>query len=140
ARDSSPRARPRRPRRARRRLARAALSGRRRPRERAGGGGDRDGHGGGHRGLCLRARGGAGMTVNPSGWRPEAPMVEAGSTLTYTGNRALMLEEPLIFEIAGTETTGVDRKSTRLNSSHVKSSYADFCLKKKTARRRPART
>src|SRR5690606_40799498 len=27
----------------------------------------------------------------------------------------------------------VDRKSTRLNSSHVKSSYAVFCLKKKTA-------
>src|SRR5690606_41708890 len=25
----------------------------------------------------------------------------------------------------------VDRKSTRLNSSHVKSSYAVFCLKKK---------
>src|SRR5690606_40735246 len=25
---------------------------------------------------------------------------------------------------------GVDRKSTRLNSSHVKSSYAVFCLKK----------
>src|SRR5690606_39787323 len=28
--------------------------------------------------------------------------------------------------------TGVDRKSTRLNSSHVKISYAVFCLKKKT--------
>src|SRR5690606_41779950 len=27
--------------------------------------------------------------------------------------------------------TGVDRKSTRLNSSHVKISYAVFCLKKK---------
>src|SRR5690606_41991576 len=27
----------------------------------------------------------------------------------------------------------VDRKSTRLNSSHVKSSYAGFCLKRKTA-------
>src|SRR5690606_39866649 len=27
-----------------------------------------------------------------------------------------------------------DRKSTRLNSSHVKISYAVFCLKKKTAR------
>src|SRR5207302_11486189 len=27
-----------------------------------------------------------------------------------------------------------DRKSTRLNSSHVKSSYAVFCLKKKTGR------
>src|SRR5690606_40576824 len=26
---------------------------------------------------------------------------------------------------------GLDRKSTRLNSSHVKSSYAVFCLKKK---------
>src|SRR5690606_40862121 len=34
-----------------------------------------------------------------------------------------------------------DRKSTRLNSSHVKSSYAVFCLKKKnrsTTPRRPA--
>src|SRR5690606_39981109 len=28
-----------------------------------------------------------------------------------------------------------DRKSTRLNSSHVKTSYAVFCLKKKTKRR-----
>src|SRR5690606_41754781 len=27
--------------------------------------------------------------------------------------------------------TGRDRKSTRLNSSHVKTSYAVFCLKKK---------
>src|SRR5690606_20145414 len=26
---------------------------------------------------------------------------------------------------------GIDRKSTRLNSSHVKNSYAVFCLKKK---------
>src|SRR5690606_41915787 len=30
-----------------------------------------------------------------------------------------------------TETGGLDRKSTRLNSSHVKISYAVFCLKKK---------
>src|SRR5690606_42059656 len=29
---------------------------------------------------------------------------------------------------------GGDRKSTRLNSSHVKISYAVFCLKKKTER------
>src|SRR6266498_1250124 len=28
---------------------------------------------------------------------------------------------------------GPDRKSTRLNSSHVRISYAVFCLKKKTA-------
>src|SRR5207302_7936300 len=31
----------------------------------------------------------------------------------------------------------VDRKSTRLNSSHVKISYAVFCLKKKTGRAAP---
>src|SRR2546426_9167220 len=30
---------------------------------------------------------------------------------------------------------GEDRKSTRLNSSHLVISYAVFCLKKKTARR-----
>src|SRR3972149_6423078 len=35
----------------------------------------------------------------------------------------------------GTESSSassVDRKSTRLNSSHSQISYADFCLKKKT--------
>src|SRR5579871_6926951 len=31
----------------------------------------------------------------------------------------------------GTVTVGLDRKSTRLNSSHVEISYAVFCLKKK---------
>src|SRR5690606_39507934 len=30
----------------------------------------------------------------------------------------------------------LDRKSTRLNSSHVKTSYAVFCLEKKAYRRR----
>src|SRR5690606_41057238 len=32
---------------------------------------------------------------------------------------------------------GADRKSTRLNSSHVKSTYAVFCLKKKKRQTRP---
>src|SRR5690606_41245643 len=32
---------------------------------------------------------------------------------------------------AGDQLRGRDRKSTRLNSSHVKISYAVFCLKKK---------
>src|SRR5690606_39431190 len=32
----------------------------------------------------------------------------------------------------GNLLTQIDRKSTRLNSSHVKISYAVFCLKKKT--------
>src|SRR5436305_4598591 len=39
----------------------------------------------------------------------------------------------LILEYAfGAATVAVDRKSTRLNSSHVRISYAVFCLKKKT--------
>src|SRR5699024_12580605 len=33
----------------------------------------------------------------------------------------------------GDEATPVDRKSTRLNSSHVSISYAVFCLKKKNS-------
>ena len=48
------------------------------------------------------------MTVNPSGWRPSAPVNEHGETLTVTGNRALMLEEPLLFEIGSVDQTGVD--------------------------------
>src|SRR5690606_8172906 len=59
-----------------------------------------------------------------------------------------MLEVPL--EIAHMDTCvlygqcaflkkwpGIDRKSTRLNSSHVKISYAVFCLKKKNTRNAP---
>jgi glycine dehydrogenase subunit 2 len=48
------------------------------------------------------------MTVNPSGWRPSAPVNELASSEPTTGNRALMLEEPLLFEVGDTETTGVD--------------------------------
>src|SRR5436309_12284402 len=35
---------------------------------------------------------------------------------------------------------GTDRKSTRLNSSHVKISYAVFCLKKKKTRQQSSPT
>src|SRR5690349_23238588 len=35
---------------------------------------------------------------------------------------------------------GRDRKSTRLNSSHVEISYAVFCLKKKKKKRTPSNT
>src|SRR5699024_11924280 len=37
--------------------------------------------------------------------------------------------------VEGLEENNLDRKSTRLNSSHVSSSYAVFCLKKKIPRR-----
>src|SRR5690606_40655929 len=38
----------------------------------------------------------------------------------------------LAAESAYWRAAGIDRKSTRLNSSHAKISYAVFCLKKKT--------
>ncbi len=49
-------------------------------------------------------------SINPGGWRPGTPMTEenAGESFTATGNRALMLEEPLIFELGGAQTCGVD--------------------------------
>src|SRR5699024_11657307 len=43
-----------------------------------------------------------------------------------------IIKEMPIKEIAHLENKSEDRKSTRLNSSHVSISYAVFCLKKKT--------
>ncbi len=47
------------------------------------------------------------MSMNREG-RPTRPEAAQGQVDTWTGNRALMLEEPLLFEIGDTETTGVD--------------------------------
>src|SRR5699024_12847272 len=49
---------------------------------------------------------------------PQHPGEAAGARRAAVGVEALVLE-------------GADRKSTRLNSSHVSISYAVFCLKKK---------
>jgi len=46
--------------------------------------------------------------INASGWRPEMNADQAAAQPSFTGNRALMLEEPLIFEIGDTDTCGVD--------------------------------
>ncbi len=51
------------------------------------------------------------MTINASGWRPEVGSPSNTSAPTFTGNRALMLEEALIFEIGNAHTTGVDLAS-----------------------------
>ncbi|MCE2842640.1 MAG: aminomethyl-transferring glycine dehydrogenase subunit GcvPB [Novosphingobium sp.] len=45
---------------------------------------------------------------NTAGWRPEMGEAHSVQNETFTGNRALMLEERLIFEIGDTSTTGVD--------------------------------
>ena len=48
-------------------------------------------------------------TPNASGWKPEMhDAVETNAPATSTGNRALLLEEKLIFEIGSAETCGVD--------------------------------
>ena len=48
------------------------------------------------------------MSINQSGWRPEMTASSGDAAPTFTGNKALMLEEALIFEIGSSETTGVD--------------------------------
>ena len=70
--------------------------------------GDRNGHRRGYRCVRNRAEGGGPMTVNPSGWRPTTPANEQDEAQTVTGNRALMLEEPLLFEVGSTDQSGVD--------------------------------
>src|SRR5699024_11400456 len=52
--------------------------------------------------------------------------------------RNMLSEGLLYFHVApdvNTETLLRDRKSTRLNSSHVSISYAVFCLKKKNSKK-----
>src|SRR4051812_10921805 len=56
------------------------------------------------------------MSINASGWRPEAPQSEGGEAATWTGNRALMLEEALIFEIGDADRTGVDLERVEQSS------------------------
>ncbi len=46
--------------------------------------------------------------INQSGWRPEMGSAQSEKPQTFTGNRALMLEEALIFEIGSSDTCGVD--------------------------------
>src|SRR5690606_40571744 len=67
---------------------------------------------------------------------PAKPISAPGSASTRSATNANDAETPPIVGSVRIETNGRcalarDRKSTRLNSSHVKISYAVFCLKKK---------
>src|SRR6266511_5382995 len=55
----------------------------------------------------------------------------AGSVLHRRPGHDLADVDPLVERLPARAGLGGDRKSTRLNSSHVKISYAVFCLKKK---------
>src|SRR5690349_22243783 len=57
-------------------------------------------------------------------------------TTLHISRRVLMATPPetvarLHNRVQPADKPGIDRKSTRLNSSHVETSYAVFCLKKK---------
>src|SRR5690349_22425792 len=53
--------------------------------------------------------------------------IEAYTGVTIISGKSEILKSKLVNELG----RGIDRKSTRLNSSHVEISYAVFCLKKK---------
>src|SRR5690606_29136069 len=61
---------------------------------------------------------------------PTAPLLGAQPRVTSGGEGELRYESPEERGIRYEVFLGDDRKSTRLNSSHVKISYAVFCLKK----------
>src|SRR5207249_7194984 len=70
--------------------------------------------------------------VNDGPW---AYTIDWGDAAPATTGSATSQTNPIAathtYAAPGTDVVRVDRKSTRLNSSHVSSSYAVFCLKKK---------
>src|SRR5690606_39615251 len=66
------------------------------------------------------------MPASTSSPRPRAPIMDATTTI----DSAIIVVWFTPAMMLG-RARGKDRKSTRLNSSHVKISYAVFCLKKK---------
>src|SRR5258705_9130165 len=79
-------------------------------------------------------------TLFRSGCRDCVMLAPLGAPADQDHNRIAVLSEvdpvpgpkiDLTFEYAATDALHIDRKSTRLNSSHLGISYAVFCLKKK---------
>src|SRR3712207_8689079 len=63
---------------------------------------------------------------------------KCGYTPQYEGLQAIYEKyQAKGFYVLGFPANNLDRKSTRLNSSHANISYAVFCLKKKKRQRRP---
>src|SRR5699024_12070107 len=62
------------------------------------------------------------------------PAVEAGESLGFLPGDLKEKVDPYLRPLYDALNDVLDRKSTRLNSSHVSISYAVFCLKKKTVK------
>ena len=61
----------------------------------------------------------------------EQLMKNAGARKLHTNHWTVMEMRRSQLYVLGLAVSGTDRKSTRLNSSHLVISYAVFCLKKK---------
>src|SRR5690606_41782031 len=77
------------------------------------------------------------LSIQVSDEEMPSSVIEMVATLEIGGHRFTQTFAPqpnveAVFYWDGRE----DRKSTRLNPSHVKSSYAVFCLKKKTKKKK----
>src|SRR5256885_7770560 len=70
----------------------------------------------------------AGVMLAGDGLQPSSK----GARITFSGAKRTVTEGPFP---EAKELIAGDRKSTRLNSSHLVISYAVFCLKKKKKRR-----
>src|SRR5699024_12005321 len=69
--------------------------------------------------------------AHPTAVRPVRPVADAGGSEAGDGRRdGAEVPRPRT-RLHRRPRAGEDRKSTRLNSSHVSISYAVFCLKKK---------
>src|SRR5690606_40851022 len=69
--------------------------------------------------------------VRNEGFASVTPGGEVRLRLSPEDVEAALADHPTAEEVVRQGTSIGDRKSTRLNSSHVKISYAVFCLKKK---------
>src|SRR5258708_7983599 len=77
--------------------------------------------------LILRRKSTAVEISDPHNDRHHVAVFKRRTNKRFSNPKKFRFERPLIF-------AGIDRKSTRLNSSHQIISYAVFCLKKKTYR------
>src|SRR5438874_2947967 len=91
----------------------------------------------GSRGMRVRAEALAALAALASSGTVASPQAPAATALLADPAQCRIVRLSDIGWTDVTTTTAVlDRKSTRLNSSHVEISYAVFCLKKKKKKRR----
>src|SRR5699024_11436189 len=82
---------------------------------------------------CRSVRGRhASDSVSSKGVRTGPPQLQGSAVVPRRYPRAVLDLAGIVFLTELIAQVRPDRKSTRLNSSHVSISYAVFCLKKKT--------